>query len=432
MVAGTDASAIELPPTWLDDDPEFDAYAAQDELTGSRAPDPYPEFRRFRAMGGVVRIVSPNPLDHTEGPRAWREGDPDDNVMIGLYSHAAVLDALRDWETFTSTAYAESMGLVFGHSILEMDPPEHTQHRNLVAEAFRAKVIERWESKLIREIISNQIDSFADRGHANLTEEFTIAYPVKVIAGLLGVPLEHWDWFRRRAIEEIMIGADVERGLEASRVLKEYFTQIIQYRRRDPGEDLISELVTAEIDGHTLSDEEILPFLMLLSPAGAETTYRSTGNLLYGLFTNPDQLEAVQADRSLIPQAIEEAIRWEAPLTGIGRGCTRDTEVHGVAIPAGASVTMGLGSANRDESVFGETSEEFDIFRPPKQHVAFAFGRHRCLGIHLARLEMKAAMELLLDRLPDLRLDPDSADDVEITGVTFRSPNQLPVVFTSA
>lgn len=429
MVTRIRGTEIELPETWLDDDPDFDPYRAFDELQGAEGADPYVAFREFREMGGVVRLAPPESYVSTEGPRVWEDGDRDEPVTYGLYSHGAVTAALRDWETFTSTGYADTMGLVFGHSILEMDPPEHTRHRGLVAEAFRPKVIERWDTELIRPIIEEQIDSFASRGTADLTSEFTLAYPVKVIAGIMGVPLEHWDWFRRRAIEEIMIGADVERGLEASRVLKEYFRQIIAYRRREPGHDLISELVRAEIDGHQLSDEEILPFLMLLSPAGAETTYRSTGNLLYGLFTNPDQFEAVKADRSLIPRAIEEAIRWEPPLTGIGRQATRDVEMGGVEVPEGATVQIGLGSANRDESVWGEDADAFDVRREPKQHVAFAFGRHMCLGMHLARREMSLALDLLLDRLPEVRLDPATADDTYVTGVGFRSPNQLRVDF---
>jgi cytochrome P450 len=183
----------------------------------------------------------------------------------------------------------------------------------------------------------------------------------------------------------------------------------------------------SEIDGEHLSDEEIFSFLRLLLPAGVETTYRSTGNLLFGLLSSPEQLEAVRSDRSLIPQAIEEAIRWEAPLLIITRVASRDTELAGMPIPAGAAVMPMLGAADRDENRYRDP-DRFDIFRPQVPHISFGHGVHVCLGMHLARLEMRVALELLFDRLPDLRLDPEGKDP-HIRGQVFRSPTSLPVLF---
>ena len=438
VTTAIEEDAIELPETWLDDDPDYDPYAVFDAQVGAGQESPYPLYREIRDRGGVLRLKPRTPLDDVasddDGPppqfEEWRPGDPEEPLSYGVFTHEAVTEALRNWQVFSSTGYAETMGLVFGHSILEMDPPEHTSHRSLVAQAFRPKVLERWESELVRPVIQEQIDTFKGDGEADLTLQFNLVYPVKVIAGILGVPLAHWDWFRRRAIEEITIASNIERGLEASRALGEYFRQIITYRRRNPGHDLISELVQAEIDGHRLDDEEIIPFLMLLSPAGAETTYRSTGNLLYGLFTNPAQFEALKADRDLMPHAIEEAIRWEPPLTAIQRKTMQDTEMNGVAIPEGASVLVNMGSANHDQAVFGDDAEEFNIFRERHHHLAFAHGPHMCLGMHLARLEMKLAINMLFDQLPDLHLDPATADETCIDGQGFRSPNQLRVRFT--
>ena len=190
---------------------------------------------------------------------------------------------------------------------------------------------------------------------------------------------------------------------------------------------MISVLVHAELDGTRLDDEQICAFLRLLLPAGAETTYRSSSNLLFGLLTHPDQLEAVRKDRSLIPQAIEEGLRWEPPLTSIIRVAAEDTEVCGVRIPAGAAIMVCTGSANHDESRW-ENPEEFDIFRKRFPPVAFGFGPHVCLGQHLARMETAVALNALLDRLPNLRLDPE-AEDPHITGLMFRSPIALPVLF---
>ena len=165
----------------------------------------------------------------------------------------------------------------------------------------------------------------------------------------------------------------------------------------------------------------------MLAPAGAETTYRSSSNLLFGLLTHPEQLEALRSDRSLMPRAIEEGLRWEPPLTGIMRVSMKDAEVCGQRIPAGSVVYVSMGSANRDESRY-ENPEAFDIFREPQQHMAFAYGPHRCLGQHLARMETTVALNAVLDRLPKLRLDP-AWEDPHITGRGFRSPPKLPVLF---
>jgi len=170
-----------------------------------------------------------------------------------------------------------------------------------------------------------------------------------------------------------------------------------------------------------------VPHLRLLLPAGVETTYRSLGNLLFALLSDPAQLNAVRADRSLLPQAIEEAVRWEPPLLTITRVATRDTELGGVPIPAGSTVMPMLGAANRQEDRYPDP-DTFDIFRAPRAHLGWGHGVHVCLGMHLARLEMRTAVNLLLDRLRNLRLDPDG-DDPHIRGQVFRSPTSLPVRF---
>ena len=189
-------------------------------------------------------------------------------------------------------------------------------------------------------------------------------------------------------------------------------------------------LAAAELDGAKLSDEEIIAFLRLLMPAGAETTYRSSSNLVFGLLTHTDQLEALRADRKLIGPAIEEGLRWEPPITGIMRQVTRDTELAGVALPKGAMLNVTLAAANHDDARHPDP-ERFDIFRVSKQHMAFGYGAHRCLGMYLARMETQVALEALLDRLPNLRLDP-AAEDVHVTGLIFRCPASLPVVFDPA
>jgi cytochrome P450 len=215
--------------------------------------------------------------------------------------------------------------------------------------------------------------------------------------------------------------------MRASHDLYDYFCRIIEDRRVNPSDDVISVLTKAELEGVRLTNDEICAFLRLLLPAGAETTYRSSSNLLFGLLTHPEQLDALRNDRALMTQAIEEGLRWEPPLLTIMRTATRDTVVDGVEVNAGATIVVNMGSANHDEKVW-DRSEEFDILRPPKQHMSFAWGPHMCLGLHLARMETRVVLSRLLDRLPGLRLDPD-ADAPYITGMTFRAPPALPVVW---
>lgn len=411
-------------------------------MTTEVRPDEYDPFAEFDAAAGVGTIRDPHPV--------WAELRTRTPVYAGsmaevfgisfveearmkpgttLYtalSFDAVQQVLRDGATFSSAGYAESIGLVFGHSILEMDEPEHHAYRALIQQAFTRKAMETWEAEIVRPVVARMVGAFADRGHADLVSELLFPFPVTVIAGMIGLPEADLPVFHRKAVELISIASAIERGLEASAWLYDYFQGIITERRAEPRHDLISVLVQAELDGQRLSDDEIIAFLRLLLPAGAETTYRSSSNLMFGLLTHPDQLAALRDDRSLMPQAIEEGVRWEPPLTSIGRTCTRDTEVCGVTIPAGSPVSVCMAAANRDPSRW-DRPDEFDIFREPKQHMSFAFGAHMCLGMHLARMETTVALDALL-ALPDLRLDPD-ADDVHISGLAFRAPAALPVLF---
>jgi len=405
------------------DDEGWDPFELFDRAMGSdTCRDPYPEFAAMRREAPVQKID----LVKLMGEAAKALGPNVPNVYVAS-SYAAVSEVLRDGKRFSSSAYKDTIGLVMGPTILVMDEPEHGRYRSLVQMAFRTKALQKWEHDLVRPIVHGYVDAFAARGSADLVRELTFPFPVYVIAGLLGLPHEDLPRFHRWAVGLISVAFDFANGLAAAKKLGEYLTPIIESRRAHPKEDIISVLTQAELDGTRLDNEHILGFLRLLLPAGAETTYRSSSNLIFGLLTHPEQLEAVRQDRSLVPRAMEEALRWEAPLTGIGRLCTEDTQVCGVRIPKGAMVQVSLGAANRDETRW-EQPDKFDIFRPPKQHMAFAFGPHRCLGMDLARMETEVVLNAVLDRLPNVRLDP-AADDVHITGRIFRAPRRLPVLF---
>ncbi|HUH68822.1 MAG TPA: cytochrome P450 [Mycobacterium sp.] len=398
---------------------DLEDFGAFDDVVSGDVRDPYTELARLRREEPVQRI------DFSGMPH--EEAKP----VFMVYRHEEVQQMLRDNETFSSAIIIDAFGDVLGkHVMLGMDEPEHGRHRSLVAKAFSQKALARWEDELVGKVGNELIDQFASCGRADLVKEFTFPYPTQIIAGLLGLPREDYPQFQRWSISLLSFTINPQRGRAASAALQEYFTAFLAARREEPRDDLISGLAHAEIDGHKLSDEEIFSFLRLLLPAGVETTYRSLGNMLFGLLSNTDQLDAVRADRSLLPQAIEEAVRWEPPLLTITRVATRDTELAGVPIPAGSAVMPMLGAANRQDDRYPDP-DRFDIFRSPRAHIGFGHGVHVCLGMHLARLEMRVALNLLFDRLANLRFDPEG-DDPHIRGQVFRSPTSLPVLFEAS
>ena len=339
----------------------------------------------------------------------------------------ASLEVLRDNDGYSSRINQETMGPYMGPLLLGKDGAEHTRYRNLVSHAFRASALARWRRELIEPTVHSLLDAIAPRGRAELVADLTSRFPVQVIAGIVGVPMQDHERFNAWAQDIAMGPVAPERGLASSKAMREYLTPIVEERRRHPREDLISDLVDAEIEGQRLDDEHVYGFLRLLMPAGAETTYRAMGSCLVALLTHPEALARVRDDRSLLPRAIEETLRWDAPITLVNRLATRETRLEGTRCPAGASVLLVVGSANRDESRW-QRSSEWDLDREERSHLAFGWGRHLCLGIHLARLELEVGLGAVLDRLPGLRLDPDEPAP-EIAGLAFRGPARIPVLF---
>jgi len=411
-------TATDLDTTADDDYDPFDAFNRKHGA--GVVENPYPDFVAMRRDTPVAE------LDLRE-MFGLADDEMPENAVWTVNTFDTVQAVLRDGEAFSSKGYEEVMGAVFGHSILEMDEPEHHTYRGLIQQAFTRKAMERWERDVIEPAVHSLIDEFVDEGRADLVKDLTFPFPFEVIADQLCLPEDDKPRFHRMATELISVNIDMERALGASAALYEYFSKIIAERRKAPDQDLISVLARAELDGQQLTDDEIIAFLRLLLSAGAETTYRSSSNLLYGLLTHPDQLEAVRDDRSLLPQAIEEGLRWEPPLLTIMRSPTRTVQLADKELQAGDTIVINIGSANHDESRW-ENADEFDIFRPQIPHIAFASGVHMCLGIHLARMETTVVMNAVLDRLPELRLDPD-AEAPYITGMVFRAPPALPVVF---
>jgi cytochrome P450 len=371
--------------------------------------DPYPGYAEGRRAG----VIHETHLT-TKVFRAYRFDD--------------VVRILRDENTFLARINGELMRPFLGETILEMDGVRHQRARGLIAHPFRPTVVKTWEERLIRPTAHEVIDRFASRGSAELVREFAWQFPVRVFAKLLGVPLTDYEAWGRWAIDLERLSVDWDRGVAAAKEVHDYFAPIVEARRAEPNGDFVSELVHAELEGERLTEGLIHGFIRLLIPAGQSTTYRLVGTLMLAMLTHPEQLEAVRADRSLVPGAVDEALRWEAPVQFAAREAAEDTEIAGIEIPKGSGVTSVLGSANRDETRYSDP-DRFDIMRPHQSHVAFGEGPHMCLGAHLARLEANVALNVLLDRLPDVRLDARDADPHWV-GWAFRSPTSVPVTFT--
>ncbi len=405
------------------DDPRFDPFAEIERTMGLEdVESPHQRLAEFRRLGPVHRT-------------SYREafGFPPDMTMSDLprfmvVDYELIQQILYDAETWSNEIYMRNLGRAFGRSITTMDPPDHTKYRKLFQRAFTPAALAKWGRDVVTPVVHRLIDGFAERGSAELVREFTVEYPFRFIYGQLELPDEHVDVFHRLAVGLMCVVSDMEHGLEANRKMGAYFEQLVQQRRAHPGTDLISVLATSDVEGERLPDEILVGFLRQLLNAAGDTTYRATSTLLVALLTQPELLDAVRKNRDLVALAIDEALRWDPPTMAINRSPRRDVELGGVTIPAGAAVDIVIGSANRDEVVFPDP-ERFDLQRDPRTKLmTFGRGPHVCIGQHLARLEITVAINALLDRLPNLRLDPECPAP-EVVGLVKRSPVSLHVVF---
>ncbi len=404
------------------DDPKYDPFLADEAMFGT-CLDPYTKLAELRAKGAVhalnYRTFMGEPADVTR---------PDvPNFLVVGYDEVAA--GLRDGETYSNKSYLGNLGISFGRSVSTMDAPEHPRYRKIFQKAFLPGVVSQWGESVVDPVIDSLMGRFLKRGHADLVQEFTFHYPFQIVFKQLGLPNADIKTFHKLAMAQIVVSFDVAHGTEASAKLGTYFKALVDERRRNPGDDLVSVLAQAEVDGEYLPEDVLISFLRQLVNAGGDTTYRGTSVLLTGLLSNPDQLEALRKDRSLVPQAIEEALRWDGPVLAQSRIATRDTELGGVKIPAGSYVDFAAGAANRDPAKF-EDPDKFNIFRKsPNRHFSFSFGSHICIGQHLARVEMTRALHAVLDRLPNLRLDPERPAP-EIRGIMMRVPQHIYVRFS--
>jgi cytochrome P450 len=321
----------------------------------------------------------------------------------------------------------------FSRAIVTMDPPRHTRMRALVSHAFGPAGMARLEN-LVRRLCQELAEDVVRRREVEFIDSFAVPLPREVIGSLLGLDSEAFPKFKRWsiAVAMLMVAQTPELQQEVRSGLAEmegYLREVIASRRRSPREDMVTELCRAEVEGSVLTDEEILSFLVLLLPAGLETTTYLLGNMMMLLSRHPHELERARADREHGSRIIEEVLRYESPVQTLFRLTTAEVELGGTRIPAGAMVAILVGSANRDETRFPD-ADRFLPDRPKETHLAFGHGTHFCLGAQLARMEARFALEALLPRLRAIRMpDPEVR---WLHGFTTRGAESLPLELVPA
>lgn len=390
--------------------PEVTTTEGYDPTDAATMRDPYPFYRRFRADEPVARAA------------AWGGF-----WLISRYSdvRAAALDTdtYRSREGVTLPPFGNPMPFI----PIEIDPPRHTLYR---------KPLQRWFSKGkmaelerdIRQIVSDRIDGFVGTGRADLATELAEPVPAITLARILGLPDSDWSMFQQLGQTICKAGEeeDLETTLTSVMQLMGYLTEQINDRRKNPTDDIITQIIDMRLDDEPMSDEDVLMTTFFLVEAGHETTVGGLGTMLLNYGRRPDLRRRMVEDPSLVAGAVEEALRFDPPIQTIGRTVAADVHLHDTTMRKGDKVVLCWGSANRDEQIF-DNPDDMVIDRPRNNHLAFGNGIHKCLGAPLARMEMKVVLEEVLRRIPDYRIENE--DDVEVGGFLARGVKRLPVVW---
>ncbi len=381
--------------------------------------DPFPFYRQMRETNPVFL-------------------DPErDNWNVFRYDD--VQEVLSDYKNFSSQFAGDgamNTDTPFAASMISTDPPRHRQLRNLVTQAFTPRAVESLAPR-ITSLVNEYLDRVMQAGQMDVIGDLGYPLPVTVIAELLGIPpadrarFKHWS---DAVVSFARFGENVDfaamSGDNAVMEMSAYFFDIIQQRQEQPGEDLISGLLAANIEGQHLSLIELLGFCVLLLVAGNETTTNLIGNALLCFTEHPEAWARLRAEPELLPQAIEEVLRYRSPVQSMFRVATTDVNLSGQIVPAGARMVAWLGSANHDDAQFPD-AERFDIDRAPNKHLAFGHGIHYCLGAPLARLEAKIALGGMLERFRTVARVP-GVELERLPSLIVYGVRSLPIIFTRA
>jgi cytochrome P450 len=394
--------------------------------------DPAPDALQHSPFAPTDADMAANPQPLYRMMREFAPVIETEDGGIMLTRHEDVMDALRNPEVFSSDMDAIALGNVRPLIPLQIDPPDHLKFRKILDPLFAPREVAKLEHD-VRDLTNSLIDAFVDRGRVEFSSELAVPLPCTVFLALMGLPQDDLDLFLRykdniiRPEGMIDSRADAIRR-ETAQEMYTYFEQVVEERRREPRDDLVTRFVQAEVDGHRLTNNDILDIGFLFIIAGLDTvTATLTCSVAY-LARNPEHRRALAADPSLVPGAVEELLRWETPVPGVARVLARDAEIAGTTYPAGTKCTVLIGSANTDESEFPEP-EHVDFEREGNRHLGFGGGIHRCLGSHLARLELRVAIEEFHRRIPDYEFAPDAAPTYT---PGLRSVENLELVFPTS
>ncbi|MER5582119.1 cytochrome P450 [Streptomyces asoensis] len=365
--------------------------------------DPYPAYAELRERGRVIRY---EPTGQWLVPRhADVSALLRDRRLGRTYQHRFTHE---DFGRTAPPADQEPFHTLNDHGMLDLEPPDHTRIRRLVSKAFTPRTVERLKP-YVRRLAGELVDRLVEAGGGDLLVDVAEPLPVAVIAEMLGIPesdrgpLRPWSADICGMYELNPSPQTAARAVRASEEFSAYLRELIALRRARPGDDLISGLIAAHDEGDRLTEQELISTAVLLLNAGHEATVNATVNGWWALFRNPGQLDALRADHSLVPTAVEELMRYDTPLQLFERWVLDDIEIDGTTVPRGAEIAMLFGSANHDPAVFAEPGR-LDLTRADNPHISFSAGIHYCIGAPLARIELAASMTALLERAPKLAL----------------------------
>jgi cytochrome P450 len=351
---------------------------------------------------------------------------PADRPTFLVLTYDLVREVLTNTTVWSSERDGPEAVVMGPRAMSGSDDPYHKRLRDLVLPTFRRSTMERWRSDCIEPVLTALIDRLHGKHSVELISDLTFPFPFLVTASVIGftvdLHIEAHDLLRKAWAT----ASDVEMGRDAGQRLRDLMDVVLRHWEDTPGNNLITDLLNAEIDGQRLEREEILTLMRLLLTASSETTNRNASLLLHALLSHPDQLELLRDDLSLLPRAIDEQLRWEPGGPLLPRVARCDVDLAGVTIPAGSFVIACVTMANRDPARW-DNPDRFDITRDPQLHFAFGGGPHMCPGQHLAKEVIRAEVEALLRTFPNIRFDPERPRPF-VAGAMFRTPRTLPVV----